>query len=105
MRRHRMMLLLLAGLLGAACAKPRPATPPTELAALEGRVAQLEELLAKREEALKFLDLAYEARLESESRPEPGKIYGVDIQPNVALGQVHGSPQALVTIVEAWDFA
>jgi hypothetical protein len=99
---NRIRMTLLACLLGAACSSHRP---PPAMAALEGRVAQLEEMLAKREEALKFLDMAYEARLEQETRPQPGKIYGVDIQPSVALGQVIGSPDALVTIVEAWDFA
>jgi hypothetical protein len=93
--------LLLTSLLGAACSKNKP---PVELIALESRVAHLEELIAQREEALKFLDAAYEAKLESEARPRPGTIYGVDIQPNLALGQVAGSPSALVTIVEAWDF-
>src|SRR5262249_35842701 len=94
--------LLLASLLGVACASK--GKPPVELIALESRVAHLEELLAQREEALKFLDAAYEARLEQETKPRPGAIYGVDIRPNLALGQVEGSPSALVTIVEAWDF-
>jgi hypothetical protein len=93
---------LLACLLGAACSKNQPSPA---LVSLEARVAQLEETLARREDALKFLDLAYEARLEQETRPQPGTIYGVDVQPNVALGQVVGAPDALVTIVEAWDFA
>jgi hypothetical protein len=73
---------------------------------LEARVARLEKKLAKVDaDALEFLSNAYEARLEQEAKPQPGKIYGVDIQPNVQLGQVEGSPEALVTIVEAWDFA
>jgi hypothetical protein len=93
--------LMLASLLGAACSKNKP---PVELIALESRVAHLEEVIAQREEALKFLDEAYQARLEAEARPKPGTIYGVDIQPNLALGQVEGPPSALVTIVEAWDF-
>jgi hypothetical protein len=93
--------MLLACLLGSACSR----TPPPQMAALEARVSQLELMLAQREDALKFLDMAYEQTVESQTKPEPGKVYGVDIQPNVALGQVIGSPQALVTIVEAWDFA
>jgi protein-disulfide isomerase len=93
---------LLACLLGAACVKNRP---PPEMASLEARVSQLEQMLAKREDALAFLDSAYEQRLESEAKPQPGKVYGVDIQPDLALGQVIGSPQAPVTIVKAWDFA
>jgi len=93
--------LLLACLLGTACSKNRPSP---ELSSLEARVAHLEEVLAQREDALKFLDLAYEARLDAETKAKPGTIYGIDIQQNVALGQVEGSPSALVTIVEAWDF-
>lgn len=101
MHRHHLIAVLLACLPGAACSSK----PPASLVALEARVSQLELSLAKREEALAFLDAAYEARLDAETRPQPGKVYGVDIQQNVALGQVLGSPQALVTIVEAWDFA
>jgi len=92
---------LLACLLGAACVKNRPSP---EMVALESRVAHLEEVIAQREDALKFLDQAYEAKLDSETRPKPGTVYGVDIQPNLALGQVEGSLAAPVTIVEAWDF-
>jgi hypothetical protein len=73
---------------------------------LEARVARLEKKLAKVDkEALDFLTMAYEARMEQETKPQPGTVYGVDIQPNIQLGQVEGSPEALVTIVEAWDFA
>jgi hypothetical protein len=71
---------------------------------LERRLDHLEQVILEREEALKFLDQAYESKLDSEARPKPGTVYGVDIQPNIALGQVIGSPAALVTIVEAWDF-
>ncbi|HSK03866.1 MAG TPA: hypothetical protein VK932_21580 [Kofleriaceae bacterium] len=73
---------------------------------LETRVARLEKKLAKVDrEALEFLAMAWEQRLEQETRAQPGVVYGVDIAQNVALGQVEGSPEALVTIVEAWDFA
>jgi hypothetical protein len=92
---------LLACLLGASCARSKPPA----LVSLEARVSQLELMLAKREDALAFLELAYEQRLEAELKPQPGIVYGVDIQQNLALGQVLGSPEALVTIVEAWDFA
>jgi hypothetical protein len=92
---------LIACLLGAACSKNGPSV---EVISLESRVAHLEEMLAKREEALAFLDKAYEATIEAETKPKPGTIYGVDIQPDLALGQAAGSPAALVTIVEAWDF-
>lgn len=73
---------------------------------LEARVARLEKKLAKVDrEALEFLAMAWEQRLEQETKAQPGTVYGVDIAQNVALGQVEGSPEALVTIVEAWDFA
>jgi hypothetical protein len=73
---------------------------------LETRVARLEKKLAKVDaEALEFLAGAYEQVQEQQMKPQPGTIYGVDIQPNVQLGQVEGSPEALVTVVEAWDFA
>lgn len=75
------------------------------MVALEARVANLELMLAQREEALAFLDKAYDQQIEAQTRPKPGTIYGVDIAPNVALGQVAGAPDALVTIVKVWDFA
>jgi hypothetical protein len=85
------------------------ATPESTAGAsgdLESRVARLEKKLAKVDrEALEFLSSVYEQRLEQETRPQPGVVYGVDIQPDVQLGQVEGSPEALVTIVEAWDYA
>ena len=72
---------------------------------LEARVARLEKNLAQREEALAFLDMAYDQQVEQQTKPQPGTVYGVDIAQNVAGGHVEGSPDALVTIVEAWDFA
>lgn len=81
---------------------------------LETRVARLEKKLASvDQDALDFLANAHKQvreqekrqREEAENRPQPNVVYGVDIAPNVQLGQVEGSPQALVTIVEAWDFA
>jgi hypothetical protein len=73
---------------------------------LETRVARLEKKLSRVDkEALDFLAAVVEQRAEQETKPQPNVVYGVDIQPNVQLGQVEGSPQALVTIVEAWDFA
>ena len=73
---------------------------------LETRIARLEKKLSRVDkEALDFLAAAYEQRVEQETRAQPGVVYGVDIQQNLQLGQVEGSPEALVTIVEAWDFA
>lgn len=105
---------LLACLLGAACATPR-STPADVLdrrvARLEEQVGRLgeqigrlEEALARRADALAFLDEEYAARRDAEARPRPGVIYAVDIEPDLAIGQVIGPASAPVTIVEAWDF-
>lgn len=73
---------------------------------LEARVARLEKKLSKVDkEALDFLAMAYDQQVEQQTKPQPGVVYGVDVQPNIQLGQWEGSPEALVTIVEAWDFA
>jgi len=73
---------------------------------LEARVARLEKKLAKVDrDALDFLQMAYDQQVEQQTKPQPGTVYGVDIQQNIQLGMVEGSPEALVTIVEAWDFA
>lgn len=77
---------------------------------LEARVARLEKKLSKVDQgAIDLLVGAYQAREqqreEQETQPKPGVVYGVDIQQNLQLGHVEGSPEALVTIVEAWDFA
>ena len=73
---------------------------------LEARVARLEKKLAKVDRgALEFLAMAYEQRRQQEATPKPGTVYGVDIAQNVQAGHTEGAPDALVTIVEAWDFA
>jgi hypothetical protein len=81
---------------------------------LEDRVARLEDTYAKNAEALDFLGKVYEqqkaqqkAQAERAQRedPDPDAVFAVDITPNVKLGMVEGPPSALVTIVEAWDFA
>lgn len=72
---------------------------------LEERVAKLEKNLAEREEALQFLEIAYQQQAEAQSKPVAGTVYGVDIAANLALGQYEGALAAPVTIVEAWDFA
>jgi protein-disulfide isomerase len=72
---------------------------------LEARVARLEKSLAAREEALQFLDMAYESQVEQQTKPVPGTVYGVDIKKDIERGQVLGDINAPVTIVKAWDFA
>ena len=77
---------------------------------LEERVARLEDNFAKNGEAFEFLNKVYaqqkqQQQAQEREEPAPDALFAVDVAPNVKLGMVEGSPQALVTIVEAWDFA
>ena len=76
----------------------------------EERLARLEDAYNKNAEALDFLNKVYaqqKAQQQAQQREEaaPDALFAVDIAPDVKAGMVEGSPQALVTIVEAWDFA
>ena len=80
-----------------------------ELSALE-RIHRIEASLSRREEALGFLEMAYQQQKRQEEMKEaqeldPTGIYAVDISKAVKAGQVEGPNSAIVTIVEAWDFA
>ncbi len=73
---------------------------------LEARVAKLE----KYNEALDFLQKIYDqqkqqAEQQERSEPAPDAMFAVDITENVKLGMIEGPNAAMVTIVEAWDFA
>jgi len=70
---------------------------------LEERVARLEKTVDNYSDALEFLQKVYEQQGGQEA--DPNAVFAVDIAPDLKLGQVEGSPEALVTIVEAWDFA
>jgi hypothetical protein len=81
---------------------------------LEERVARLEDTNAKYAEAFDFLAKVYDqqkaqqkAQAERAQRedPDPDAVFAVDIANDVKIGAVEGPPTALVTIVEAWDFA
>jgi len=77
---------------------------------LEDRVARLEQSYAKNAEALDFLNKVYDqqkAQQKAQQRedPDPDAVFAVDVASDVKLGQIEGPQQALVTIVEAWDFA
>jgi hypothetical protein len=103
--------------------KPMPKTegaPTAEAAAapskadhsgtLEERVARLEDNFAKYGEPLEFLNKVYaqqkqQQQAQEREEPAPDAVFAVNIADDVKAGQVEGSPQALVTIVEAWDFA
>ncbi|HET7499475.1 MAG TPA: hypothetical protein VFK02_00675 [Kofleriaceae bacterium] len=77
---------------------------------LEDRVARIENTLSKYGEALDFLQKVYsqqKAQQQAQEReePAPDAVFAVDISQDVKAGQVEGPANALVTIVEAWDFA
>jgi len=105
---------VLIALLAAGCPRQAPpATTPTNTSApsadLEARLKRLEEFNRSHAEAIEFLQKVYEqqkaqASAAEESEPDPDAIFAVDITKAVAAGQVEGPANALVTIVEAWDF-
>jgi protein-disulfide isomerase len=77
---------------------------------LEARVKKLEDSNAKYAEALDFLQKVYaqqkqQADQQEREEPAPDAIFAVDIAPDLKAGQVEGSANAPVTIVEAFDFA
>jgi hypothetical protein len=77
---------------------------------LEERVAKLEANNDKYAEAFDFLAKVYEQQKMQQDRarreePDPDAVFAVDVAPDVKLGEVEGPNTALVTIVEAWDFA
>ena len=77
---------------------------------LEARVKKLEEQNAKYAEALDFLQKVYDQQKAQQEQqeaqePDPDAVFAVDISKPLANGQVEGPANALITIVEAWDFA
>jgi len=77
---------------------------------LESRVRRLEDSAAKNAEALDFLNKVYaqqkqQQQAQEREEPAPDAVFAVDVSGDVQAGQVEGSNGALVTIVEAWDFA
>jgi hypothetical protein len=74
------------------------------------RIHRIETSLGRREEALGFLELAYQQQkrqIEAQEANEhdPTAIFAVDISGPIKAGQVEGPNSAIVTVVEAWDFA
>jgi hypothetical protein len=79
-------------------------------AALTSRLQKVESSLARREEALGFLEMAYQQQKKQQEaqeaqEPDPDAVFAVDVSKAVAAGQVEGPNSAIVTVVEAWDFA
>jgi hypothetical protein len=74
------------------------------------RLHRIEVGLARREEALGFLEMAYgqqkkQQEAQEANEPDPNAVFAVDISKALAAGQVEGPNSAIVTVVEAWDFA
>jgi hypothetical protein len=78
--------------------------------AMVARVQRMEQGLARREEALGFLEMAYaqqkkQQEAQEAQEPDPDAVFAVDISKALAAGQYDGPSSAMVTIIEAWDFA
>jgi hypothetical protein len=74
------------------------------------RLARIEMSLMRRQESLDFLDAAYQQQKQAQEQKEasemdPNGVFAVDVSKALAAGQVEGPNSAIVTIVEAWDFA
>ena len=90
--------------------KPAASFKGDHSGSLDDRVARLEGNYDKYAEALDFLAKVYEQQKAQQQRaqreePDPDAVFAVDVAPDVKLGEVEGPNSALVTIVEAWDFA
>jgi ABC-type phosphate transport system substrate-binding protein len=85
-------------------------TDGTGDASMASRLAKIEANLQRREEALGFLEMAYaqqkrQQEAQEAQEPDPNAVFAVDVSKAVANGQVDGPNSAIITIVEAWDFA
>lgn len=108
MSRLRVFAVAAAVLFAAACQKEGSADTKA-VDELTTRVKALEEENARNAEAMKFLQQAYagqKKQQEEEEAQQPAEdaVFAVDIAQNVA-DYSEGPPDALVTIIEAWDFA
>ena len=112
--RWAMLATATTGLVALGGCHPSPrdtlAKNGSSSSSIEERLARLEQAYAKNAEALDFLNKVYEQqKAQQQARetdePDPDAMFAVNIADDIKAGQVEGSPQALVTIVEAWDFA
>ena len=77
---------------------------------VEQQLARLQDAYDRNAEAIDFLNKVFaqqKAQQAAQEREVPADdaVFAVDVAPDVKLGQVEGPATALVTIVEAWDFA
>lgn len=76
----------------------------------ETRLRRLEENYAKHAEALDFLGKVYAQQKQQQQQKaaeehDPNATFAVNIEQNIKSGLVEGPSTAMVTIIEAWDFA
>jgi hypothetical protein len=100
---------------GATAPGQKPAEAPAGLkidrsGSVDQQLARLQDAYDRNAEAMDFLNKVHaqqKAQQAAQEREEPAEdaTFAVDIAPDVKLGQVEGPANALVTIVEAWDFA
>lgn len=93
---------------GVTAAMPAAGEAPS--GDLEARVRKLEAAYAKNAEALDFLGKVYEQQKQQQKQQareehDPKAVFAVNIDQNVKMGLVEGNNDAVVTIVEAFDFA
>jgi len=82
---------------------------PGEASIVE-RTHRLEASIAKYGEALEFLNKVYAQQkaqqdAQEANEPDPNAVFAVDISAALKAGQTEGPSSAIITIVEAWDFA
>lgn len=89
---------------------PGVATGGDHSGSVEERLARLEANWAKHAEAFDFLAKVHanqKQQQQQQERQEPAAdaVFAVDVSQNVKGGLIEGPSAALVTIIEAWDFA
>jgi hypothetical protein len=103
-------LLAIAKRLDERLAKFEQLHNPSPTGSTLERLHRIEVGLARREEALGFLEMVYAQQKAQQEQKEanehdPNAVFAVDISKALAAGQVEGPNSAIVTVVEAWDFA
>ncbi len=123
--------IALALAVGIGCGHPPPAptTPvakadPAAAAPADGKpgggkidrsgtvdqqLARLQDAYDRNAEAVEFLNQVYAQQKAQQAErerdePDPDAVFAVAIDSDLKLGMIEGSPQAPVTIIEAWDF-
>ncbi|MBS1120599.1 MAG: hypothetical protein H6Q90_2827 [Deltaproteobacteria bacterium] len=81
-----------------------------DAAPLAERMRRVEATIVKYQDALEFLNKVYAQQKAQQdqqeaSEPDPTATFAVDIAGPLKAGQVEGPNSAIITIVEAWDYA